>query len=105
MMGEQALFLEAAMDSPKLCSVSGCDRPSRAGGLCTAHYKRKARGVDLKAPISDRALELDERLTLRLSGDLLALLTKQAQAAGQDVAELARADLEAAAQRRAKRAK
>lgn len=33
------------------CSVDECEKPSRARGLCSAHYKRYMRGADLKAPI------------------------------------------------------
>ena len=31
------------------CTAPGCSRPSRAGGLCHAHYQQRLRGRELRA--------------------------------------------------------
>lgn len=32
------------------CSVSGCEKPVRAGTMCAMHYKRRSLGMDMTAP-------------------------------------------------------
>ena len=32
--------------NPRRCSLDGCNRPHRAGGLCTAHWKAKDRALN-----------------------------------------------------------
>lgn len=36
------------------CTAPGCDRPPHGKGLCSAHYRRLQRGVDLTDPIGKR---------------------------------------------------
>ncbi|MFJ7176416.1 HNH endonuclease [Streptomyces massasporeus] len=38
------------------CSVSGCDRPLLAKGLCNGHYKRMKAGKDLSSPLRPRGV-------------------------------------------------
>jgi hypothetical protein len=35
----------------RLCSVDGCGRPHRARGLCSTHYFRQQKGIDLAPPV------------------------------------------------------
>lgn len=37
--------------TPRACSVEGCDRPARNGGICRAHEKRRERTGMLGGPI------------------------------------------------------
>lgn len=47
------------MSTQGLCSVSDCERPIRATGLCSAHYERVRNGIPLGgAPIADRKVYL-----------------------------------------------
>lgn len=87
-------------DTPKLCSVKGCPRPSRAKGMCASHYRRASRGTPVEGPIREEGM--DARYDLRLSSDLLAQLQAQAEAKGVELAALMRSDLAAAAKRRSK---
>lgn len=34
----------------KKCSVDGCDRDAKSGGMCWMHFRRKQRGADMLAP-------------------------------------------------------
>ena len=83
------------MGDPKPCNCPGCIRPSRAGGMCAAHYRRSRRGASTATPIDDRALEYDQRLTVRLTGAQLAALRSRAETAGHDVGSEVRAALDA----------
>lgn len=38
----------------RICTVSWCDKPVTARGLCPTHYARKMRGQDLEAPLKNQ---------------------------------------------------
>ena len=40
--------------SNRTCTIDGCARPHVAKGLCSAHYYRKRKGLDLSAPVQDQ---------------------------------------------------
>lgn len=45
------------MQTEKLCSVDGCEKPCRAGGVCNTHYIRKRRYgtyTDPRRPLAER---------------------------------------------------
>jgi hypothetical protein len=53
MLGVMTSVMKRATQRPRLCAVEGCDRPSRARGLCQTHYKHvrkygKARPINPK---------------------------------------------------------
>lgn len=83
------------MGDPKPCSCPGCDRPSRAGGMCAAHYRRSKRGSPTTSPVQPKVLEHDARFTVRLPGAQLAALRSRAEEAGRDLNEEIRAALAA----------
>lgn len=52
-----------------VCSVTSCDRPSRARGLCHTHYERIRRGVPKKTalkPIRRWELPVEQLILIRM---------------------------------------
>lgn len=39
---------------PGRCSIPGCDRETRAKGLCVVHYRRQRRGLNMEKPPPER---------------------------------------------------
>lgn len=70
---------------PAPCAVPGCDRPSRAGGLCVSHYGQQRRGQPLRPiqPPQPRRV----RVVAYLSPEVAAWLQERASAAGLTASE------------------
>ena len=78
---------------PATSRVPGCDRPSRAGGLCTSHYGQQRRGQPL-APIQPPQPRR-VRVVAYLPPDVAKRLRDAADARGVPVAEQLRGVVEA----------
>jgi hypothetical protein len=50
----------------RLCSVPGCNRPHRAHGLCSSHYKARSEGRAL-TPLRELADVRREVVSMRVS--------------------------------------
>lgn len=44
--------INSPKDRPKHCTVTGCRKPVKGHGLCSAHWSRKRRGAALDSPLT-----------------------------------------------------
>ena len=78
------------------CSTPGCIRPTRAKGLCGAHYERqRATGAPPTGPVGRYTAGGTARLSERVLPELLARARARAAAAGVPLRRIVEAALEA----------